>query len=108
MTCWRLKISPGGPITSGDDTRFLVHMSIGAVLLHHFVVNAQQQERCSPLADKQSMVILARALKDEGTRDRGKGRSQEKAGGQFGGVALHQGGGLIFRYLSGAYAIIHD
>ena len=83
MTCWRLKISRGGPIKSGGDPGFVVYVGIGAVLFDHFVVNAQQQEGSCPLADKQGMVILARVFKDEGTHDRGKGRTQKKLVGSL-------------------------
>ncbi len=82
-------------------------MGVGAVLLDHLVVNPQEKERGGPLADEQGMMVFAVGLEEERTQDRGQGRAQEKAGGQLGGVALHQGGSLIFRDFSGAYAIIH-
>src|ERR1700723_1164508 len=77
------------------------------MLLDHLVVDPQQEEGGSPLPNEQCMMILASGLEDEGANDRGEGRAQEKTAGQLGGVALHHGGSLIFRYFSGAYAIIH-
>jgi hypothetical protein len=64
MTCWRLKIRKNREgrrrgFTSGDDPGFLVHVGVGAVLLDHLVVNAQQEERGGPLADEQGMMVLA-------------------------------------------------
>src|ERR1700748_649783 len=106
MTCRRFGKRGRVAYLSGN-LGFLVDVSIGTVLFHHLVVDSQQKERSGPLAKEQGMMVSVVDLEKQRPDDRGNGRAQEKAGGQFGGVALHHGCGLIFRYLSGAYAIIH-
>jgi hypothetical protein len=91
----------------GDEPGFLIHMSVGSVLLDHLVVDPEQKEGGGPLSDEQGVMVFAGGLKDEGARDCSEGRAKEKAGGQLGGVAFHHCGRLIFRYFSGAYTIIH-
>jgi hypothetical protein len=82
-------------------------MSVGSVLLDHLVVDPEQKEGGGPLSNEQGVMVFAGGFKDEGARDGSQGGAKEKAGGQLGGVAFHHCSRLIFRYFSGAYAIVH-
>src|SRR5271165_816918 len=107
MTCRRSKIRRGGSLSSSDDSGFPVYVGVGAVLFDHLVVDPKEKKRGGPLADEEGMMVFAVGLEKKGTQNRGRCGAQKKARGQLGGVALHHGGSLIFRYFSGAYAIIH-
>ena len=74
----------------GDDTGFLIHVSVGSVLLDHLVVDPQQEERGGPLSDEQGMMAFAGGFEDERARDCSQGRAKEKTGGQLGGVTARE------------------
>src|ERR1700722_15354848 len=108
MTCRRSKRrGKRGQEGLSDEPRFFIHSCIGSVLLDHLVVDPEQKKGGGPLSDEQCMVIFAGGFEDERAPDGSQGCAQEETAGQLGGVALHHCGGLVFRYFSGAYTIIH-
>src|ERR1700744_542586 len=108
MTCRRSKRrGKRGQEGLSNETGFIIHGCIGSVLINHLVVDPEQKKGGGPLSDEECMVVFAGGFEDERAHDGSQGGAQEETAGQLGGVALHPGGGFVFRYFSGAYTIIH-
>src|ERR1700744_1372523 len=104
MTCRRSREGVlGVTSTLSGDLRVEFPQGIRSMLLDHFVVDTEQQERRRPLPNKKGMMIFSGGFQNKGAGNRCEGCAEKEAAGQFGGVALHEGCCLVFRDVSGAH-----
>src|SRR5580658_8152641 len=76
------------------------------MLLHHLVVDPQQQKRRHPLPHKQRRMLLLRSLKCQRSRNRRNRQSQKRARRRLRGVLLNCCGYLILLRFACRHAIV--
>lgn len=80
--------------------------AVGAVDLDEFVVDAEEEEGCGPLADEEGGMLLPRGLKDYGNGHGGEGKAEINTGWNLCGAFFDGGGDLIFLSFTFGYAVV--
>src|ERR1051325_9058429 len=70
-------------------------VSVRTVLLHHFVVNAHNQERWRPLADEERPIVLTHDFQDGGSGHGSDGGSKVAHRGNLRGLGFNAGRELV-------------
>src|SRR5665213_4217241 len=79
---------------------------IRAMLLNHLVVDAEQEEGSSPLADEKCVMALARCFQGQRSQNGSDRRPEKQARRQPGRLGFQCRGEWIFLYIACAYSIV--